>query len=98
MSSITKKILLIALPLMLNACAYDAQHYIPSPYGVNVSPVPRVYPNNGNYQKFYNNQPNRQQPHYNNQPNYQQNHGNYNEHHDNGKHKGQHKNKHHHDD
>lgn len=92
MTSIIKKTLLIALPLMLNACAYDVQHYIPSPYGVNVvTPAPRVYSNNGYYQ---------QQPYYNNQPNYQQNNGNYNEHHhhDNGKHKGQYKNKHHDDD
>lgn len=99
MASITKKILLIALPLMLNACAYDVQHYIPSPYGVNVTPAPRVYTNGNNYQRLYSNKPNRQQTYYNNPPNYQQHDGNKNEHHhhDNGKHKGQYKNKHHDD-
>ncbi|MDD1608592.1 MAG: hypothetical protein CG439_611 [Methylococcaceae bacterium NSP1-2] len=85
MTSITKKILLISLPLMLNACAYDVQHYIPVPYGVNTSPAPR---HGGNYQQLY----------YNKQPNtYYSNNRDYHEHHDNGKHKGQHKNKHHDD-
>ena len=83
-----KKILLLTLPLMLTACAYDTQHYIPVPYGVNTSPAPH---HGGNYQQlYYNKQPNSQQHYYNNDRN-------YNEHHDNGKHKGQHKNKHHDD-
>lgn len=76
---------------MLTACAYDVQHYVPTPYGVNVTPAPRPYYPNNNYQKlYYNNQQQQKQSHHDN--------NRYNkEHHDNGKHKGQHKNKHHDD-
>jgi len=90
--NIIMKKLLIALPLMLNACAYEVDHYIP--YGVNVPPAPRPYPNQHTH--YY-----KQQPNYNYQPyfNNASRHENYehHEHHDNGKHKGQHKNKHHDD-
>jgi len=87
MTSLTKKIQLLILPLALTACV-GSQPYIPSiPYGVNVNPAPRSY-SNGYYQ-----QP--QQQRYQ-QPNHSE-HDNYNEHHDNGKHKGQYKNKNHDD-
>jgi hypothetical protein len=96
---IMKNILLLTLPLMLTACAYDVQHYIPSmPYGVNAPPAPYSHHPNNNYQQpYYNNQPQQQQQQQ--QSHHQhQNNQNYNEHHDNGKHKGQYKNKHHDDD
>ncbi|CAG1021814.1 hypothetical protein DOJK_01261 [Patescibacteria group bacterium] len=84
-----KKLLLLSLPLLLTACA-EVHPYIPSSYGVTVAPQP-YYSN-----KPYYNQP-KPQPYYN-QPNYNnQYYDDHHHHHDNGKHKGQHKNKHHHD-
>ena len=88
-----KKILLLTLLLLLNACAYDTYHY-PSGYNVHVAPAPRYYPNNNDHQSY-------QQPKTDYAKSaYKEQHHNheYNEHHDNGKHKGQHKNKHHDDD
>jgi hypothetical protein len=85
-----KKILLLTLPLLLTACAYDVNHYVPVPYGVNVvTPAPRPVYVNHSYQqpKTYYVKPAHNEHH----------HHDYNEHHDNGKHKGQHKNKHHDD-
>ncbi len=87
MKLLTKKTLLLALPLILTACtAYDVNHYIP--YGVNVgTPAPRPVYINQTYQQPY------RPP---NQPNHYE-HNNYNEHHDNGKHKGHNKHKDHDD-
>lgn len=86
-------LLLLTLPLLLTACAYDTYHY-PAGYNVHAAPAPRYYPNN-NYHQSY------QQPKtYYAKPAYKEQRHNheYNEHHDNGKHKGKHKNKHHDDD
>jgi hypothetical protein len=83
-----KKILLL-MPLLLTACAYDVNHYVPVPYGVNVvTPPPRPVYVNHSYQ---------QPQTYYVKPTHNEHHHDYNEHHDNGKHKGQHKNKHHDD-
>lgn len=90
MTSLTKKIRLLILPLALTACV-GVQPYMPSvPYGVNVNHAPRSYSNT------YYQQP-QQQPYYV-KPKHSKHHDyNEHEHHDNGKHKGQHKNKHHDD-
>lgn len=92
MTSLTKKILFITLPFALTACAYDVQHYIP--YNTNVAPAPRYYPPNNHYHQSYPQQPNA----YYAKPSHNEQRGYNNEHHDNGKHKGRHKNKHHDDD
>ncbi len=40
-----KILLLLTLPLLLTACAYDTYHY-PAGYNVHAAPAPRYYPNN----------------------------------------------------
>lgn len=84
-NNIMKNLFLLSLPLLLSACAYDVQSYIPGvPYGVGVTPTRPYYPPSSTH--YHSNT----QYHYDNSPppNY---------HYDNGKHKGQHK-KHKHDD
>jgi hypothetical protein len=85
------KKLLITLPLLLNACAYDV-HPVPSSYNVNVTPHPAYYTNKYYQQPNYN-----YQPYIKKQPRYDYHEQrDYHEHHDHGKHKGQYK--HGHDD
>jgi hypothetical protein len=84
-----KKILLIGLPLLVSACTTDVHSYIPgvstpTPYYYGGQYHQQPYQSGRSYQQLYNNK------HHDHD---------YNEHHDNGKHKGQYKNKHkHHDD
>jgi hypothetical protein len=93
MKLITKKILLIILPVLLNACAYDGHHYTTAPYNVNVKPSRPYYPNQQyvkpSNKKHHDSYDYFVKPAYNNE--------HHNEHHDHGKHEGHHGNKKNHD-